>query len=272
MITYVTAQQSCQLTDADILGPYYHPGAPTSTGQICANLPAHDRLILTGQVLDYESKCQRGIPNVKLDLWQANYNGVYSGGQSANDWWCRGVITTDSNGKFRITTLFPGRYDDGGYRPAHIHFKVTAQGYPTFVTQLYFNLDYYLSPRDSCKRCRSDAKTLVVSAAHRDDIKTFEGLTTSTNIIKDHQLTADTLADFYEKYCETPTFDPNNTAHLDALKIYDDFSKLPHFPLEKTSLEEVEKNWKRAQKKKLTDTEGSSAFVLHQLPTEYLIE
>ncbi|CAF4017267.1 unnamed protein product [Rotaria sp. Silwood1] len=175
MITYVTAQQTCRLTDPDILGPYYLPGAPTSSGKICANLPAHDRLILTGQVLDYESECRRGIPNVKLDLWQANYNGVYSGGQNVNDWWCRAVIHTDSNGKFRITTLFPGRYNDSGYRPAHIHFKVTAQGYPTLVTQLYFNLDYYLSPRDSCKRCRSDAKSLVVSAVHRDDIKTFEG-------------------------------------------------------------------------------------------------
>ncbi|CAF5000392.1 unnamed protein product [Rotaria sp. Silwood1] len=174
MITYVTAQQTCQLTDPDILGPYYHPGAPASKEQLCANLPAHDRLILTGQVLDYESKCARGVPNVKLDLWQANYNGVYSGGQNASDWWCRGIINTDSNGKFRITTLFPGRYDDGGYRPAHIHFKVTADGYPTLVTQLYFNLDYYLSPRDSCTRCRSDAKSLVVSAVHRDDIKTFE--------------------------------------------------------------------------------------------------
>ncbi|CAM4980825.1 unnamed protein product [Rotaria socialis] len=30
------------------------------------------------------------------------------------------------------------------------------------------------------------------------------------------------------------------------------------------------KNWKRAQQKKSTDTEGISAFLLHQLPTEYL--
>ncbi|CAF3745413.1 unnamed protein product [Rotaria sp. Silwood1] len=174
MIMYVAAQQTCQLTDSDILGPYYLPGAPTSRRQLCVNSPAYDRLVLTGQVLDYESECRRGIPNVKLDLWQASYNGVYSGGQNTSDWWCRAVIATDSNGKFRITTLFPGRYDDGGYRPAHIHFKVTAQGYPTLVTQLYFNLDYYLSPRDSCTRCRSDAKSLVVSAVHCDDIKTFE--------------------------------------------------------------------------------------------------
>ena len=128
-IANVGAQQTCQLTDPDVLGPYYHDGAPKSTEQLCANVPAHDRLILTGQVLDYESQCARGIPSVKLDLWQveilvlnlekekddsiqliqANYNGVYSGGQNATDWWCRRVFETDANGKFRITTLFPGR-------------------------------------------------------------------------------------------------------------------------------------------------------------------
>jgi catechol 1,2-dioxygenase len=66
------AQQLCQLTEPDILGPYYVPGAPTSKEQLCTNLPANDRLVLTGQVVDYDSKCAKGISNVKLDLWQVN--------------------------------------------------------------------------------------------------------------------------------------------------------------------------------------------------------
>jgi hypothetical protein len=69
-ITTIHAQQACQLTDPDILGPYYIPGAPRSEEQLCANLPANDRLVLTGQVVDYSSKCTRGIPYVKLNLWQ----------------------------------------------------------------------------------------------------------------------------------------------------------------------------------------------------------
>jgi protocatechuate 3,4-dioxygenase beta subunit len=64
------AQQVCQLTEPDILGPYYIPDAPRSEEQLCTNLPANDRLVLTGQVVDYDSKCTSGIPNVKLDLWQ----------------------------------------------------------------------------------------------------------------------------------------------------------------------------------------------------------
>jgi protocatechuate 3,4-dioxygenase beta subunit len=68
--TAIHAQQACQLTDPDILGPYYIPGAPKAEEQLCANLPAHDRLILTGQVVDYDSKCAKGIPYATLDLWQ----------------------------------------------------------------------------------------------------------------------------------------------------------------------------------------------------------
>ncbi|CAF4750800.1 unnamed protein product [Rotaria socialis] len=98
----------------------------------------------------------------------------------------------------------------------------------------------------------------------------FKGLTTTIGIIKNQQMVADTLADYYEKHFQTPNFNPTNLTHIDASRTYKDFSRLPNIPLEKISLEEVEKNWKRAKQKKSTDTEGISAFLLHQLPTEYL--
>jgi hypothetical protein len=40
--------------------------------------------------------------------------------------------------------------------------------------------------------------------------------------------------------------------------------------IDNITLEEVEKNWKKAKKKKSTDNEGLSVFLLHQLPKEYL--
>ena len=98
----------------------------------------------------------------------------------------------------------------------------------------------------------------------------FKGLTTSTGIITDHQLIANTLADFYEKHFEYPTFDINNDFHLDVNKKYEYISKLPNFPLDNITLEEVEENWKKAKKKKSTDNEGLSGFIFHQLPREYL--
>lgn len=89
-------------------------------------------------------------------------------------------------------SLSPLGYNDNGYRPAHIHFNVTANGYPQLITQLYFSNDYYLSSRDSCSICKifiieennelsmdflghSDLQSLQVSTYHHQDIKTFEG-------------------------------------------------------------------------------------------------
>ncbi|CAF1281966.1 unnamed protein product [Didymodactylos carnosus] len=171
----VLCQNACTLTQPDILGPYWIPGSPTKKDAVCDNLPAHDVLVLTGRVLDFDSKCGKGISNVKLDIWQANMQGVYSAGKSSADWYCRAIIFPDNDGNFKISTLFPGRYDDGGYRPAHIHFNVTAPGYPQLVTQLYFKQDTYLSPRDSCQRCRSDSQSLIATVTHVNDIKTYVG-------------------------------------------------------------------------------------------------
>ncbi|CAF1617609.1 unnamed protein product [Didymodactylos carnosus] len=106
----VRSQSStCTLTEPDILGPYWLDGAPKKTDDLCDNLPTFDVLILTGRIVDFDSKCKRGIKNVNLDVWQANYNGVYSSGRSSNDWFCRGVLHSDDNGYFKIFTLFPGR-------------------------------------------------------------------------------------------------------------------------------------------------------------------
>ncbi|CAF1361521.1 unnamed protein product [Didymodactylos carnosus] len=166
---------TCTLTEPDILGPYWLNGAPEKSNVVCDHLPANDVLKLSGRIVDFDSKCERGIRDVRLDIWQANYNGVYSTGKSSNDWFCRGVFHADRNGYFKISTLFPGRYDDGGYRPAHIHFNITAPGYPKLITQLYFEKDAYLSPVDSCRQCRSDSKSLIASVTHINDIKTYEG-------------------------------------------------------------------------------------------------
>jgi protocatechuate 3,4-dioxygenase beta subunit len=37
---------------------------------------------------------------------------------------CRAITFSDSNGGYHYTSIFPGRYDDGGYRPAHVHYNV----------------------------------------------------------------------------------------------------------------------------------------------------
>ncbi len=48
-------------------------------------------------------------------------------------------------------------------RPAHIHFRVSAPGFRTLVTQLYFEGDPYLQPNDSCGSCGSDDPARIMA-------------------------------------------------------------------------------------------------------------
>ena len=50
---------------------------------------------------------------------------------------------TDHHGNYRFKTIVPGFYpadlESGLYRPPHIHFLVSATGFPQLVTQMYFD-------------------------------------------------------------------------------------------------------------------------------------
>lgn len=71
----------------------------------------------------------------------------------------RGVYTTDANGRYHALAVLPKSYplpDDGpvrrmlnaqgrhGYRPAHIHFLISAPGHKELVTALYIAGDRFV--------------------------------------------------------------------------------------------------------------------------------
>ena len=95
-----------------------------------------------------------------VDVWQTGPDGGY-------DFWdprqpaynFRGRIRVDDSGAYEFQTMVPkpytvptegpvGRYLEAvgqhPWRPAHIHFKVTAPGHRTLVTQVFFPDDPYL--------------------------------------------------------------------------------------------------------------------------------
>ncbi len=139
---------------------------------VCNNTPTDDRLFINGTVMS--TMCM-GIANVELEIWQAFPNGTYSQG---NDWSCRTIIQTDANGQFNFSTVMPGREAYmGSYRPANIHFTVTAlNGYNQLTTEAYFYGDLYLAPNDPCATCNSNDPTLMIQLApYQGDIKTWTG-------------------------------------------------------------------------------------------------
>jgi len=117
-------------TEPNIEGPFFRPNAP-----LRATLSRG--LIISGVVRD--TRC-RPMRDAVIEVWQANSAGDYD----LNGDVFRGRLRTDAAGAYRIETVTPGRYLNGGvYRPAHIHVKVHADGRPSLTTQLYFPGDPY---------------------------------------------------------------------------------------------------------------------------------
>lgn len=127
----------CIETSPDQLGPYYRENPPFRT-----NLEVKSTngvpLRVVGRVLS--SECTKsddpGIADALVDVWQADDEGVYD--NETKDYQLRGKMNADSSGDYAFMTVLPGYY---ATRPQHIHFMISAPGYETLVTQLYFRSD-----------------------------------------------------------------------------------------------------------------------------------
>jgi protocatechuate 3,4-dioxygenase beta subunit len=125
---------ACFVTEPNIEGPFYIPGAPSRMTLVTADMPGV-RLHLSGRVLG-GAACTP-LTGATLDIWQADAEGDYY-----DDDTLRGVLQTDADGTYELFTLIPGHYLNGNvYRPAHIHVKASAAGHRLITTQLYFEGD-----------------------------------------------------------------------------------------------------------------------------------
>ena len=146
------AQMAVQRTPEQILGPYY-PMKTLDQNADLTRLPgrpgraAGHVLNVTGRVLN-----RKGDPvrHAKVEIWQANAHGRYTHPSDPNpapldpNFEGSASLTTDSDGRYRFTTIKPAAYPAGpnGMRPAHIHFQVSGQQ-DRLVTQMYFEGDPY---------------------------------------------------------------------------------------------------------------------------------
>jgi protocatechuate 3,4-dioxygenase beta subunit len=83
-------------------------------------------------------------------------------------------MRTDNNGHYAFSSIKPGRYRImNGFRPAHIHLKVSHPDYETLVTQLYFKGDPFLWPKDACgSGCKSnDPRRIIALKKNRAGIE-----------------------------------------------------------------------------------------------------
>ncbi len=80
------------------------------------------------------------IAGARVDVWQCDAAGIYSGVQSGladarGQSFLRGTQMTDSEGVAGFDTIFPGWYPG---RTPHIHYKVFLSGRTVLTGQLYF--------------------------------------------------------------------------------------------------------------------------------------
>ncbi len=145
-------------TESSLLGPFYRKGAPEmGSGASIAGDTAGEPLIVSGHVL---GDGDRAIGGAMLDVWQAAPSGLYDLQDKRLDGMnLRGRFRTDAEGRFALRTVKPASYPvpaDGPvgrmlralgrhpFRPAHIHFIVSADGYQSLTTALYIAGDKYL--------------------------------------------------------------------------------------------------------------------------------
>ena len=144
-------------TESSVLGPFYLEGASEVTSGIDLAPGEGPGVVVSGCVRDTHG---RGLPGAVLDLWQTAPNGLYhmQDGDQPEFHLCAKVVA-GNEGRYQFRTLKPVSYaipTDGpagellrslgrhAYRPAHIHFIVSAPGHKPVVTQLFTRGDPYL--------------------------------------------------------------------------------------------------------------------------------
>jgi protocatechuate 3,4-dioxygenase beta subunit len=137
---------------SELTGPVYGhdliaPGDDDLTTNAGTGVPAlGERIIVSGRVVEEDG---RPVANTLVEIWQCNAAGRYPHVRDTHDapidpnFLGAGRLLTDSEGRYRFTTIKPGAYPwrnhYNAWRPAHIHFSLLGPAFITrLVTQMYF--------------------------------------------------------------------------------------------------------------------------------------
>jgi len=133
-------EADCETT-TDILGPFYRPNAPVRSDMRIKN-DKGQLVVLSGQVKHKD--CKTALKGACVELWHCSADGVYD--NDSPDFKYRAKTYCDDKGNYNFKTVLPVPYDvgNGSVRPAHFHMLISASGYQTLITQLYFNGDKYI--------------------------------------------------------------------------------------------------------------------------------
>ncbi|HUP29272.1 MAG TPA: dioxygenase [Usitatibacter sp.] len=156
LIVLLQGAQAAGVTDAALLGPFWRGESPSCRlgDDIARDSGGGKRLTVSGHVRDAGGA---PVAGAVVDVWQASPVGLYENqDEHQPEHNLRGRFETDAAGRFYFDTVKPSGYPvptDGPcgellraqrrhpFRPAHIHFMISHEGYRTLVTQVFDNAD-----------------------------------------------------------------------------------------------------------------------------------
>jgi len=159
LVDTVTQRNPTGVTESTVLGPFHVQGAPDLPfGANISKGQTGEPTLVTGHILS-----QNGLPiaGATVDVWQASAQGLYDVQEPEQfpDMNLRAVFHTDQNGRFGFCTEKPAPYPvptDGpvgtmlkalgrhAWRPAHLHFMISAEEHHSLTTHLFVKGDPYL--------------------------------------------------------------------------------------------------------------------------------
>lgn len=163
--TLVTSQNNVKptgCTEATVFGPFFVENAPDyALGADISNGARGEPCFVSGRVTGLDGQALAGV---LMDVWQSDEDGFYDvqkppTADQPHVHRARGRIRTDAQGHYHFRSILAQPYPiphDGPvgkmlealgrhpWRPAHLHFMLTAPGHERLITHVFRDQDRYL--------------------------------------------------------------------------------------------------------------------------------
>ena len=161
LVDEINHSKNTEQTPSTVFGPFFIANMPIrhyADSIVEENADNEMPLLVKGKILNQQGEA---IVGAKIEVWQTAENGMYSGqdpDQIITN--LRGAFISQEQGEYAFKSILPVSYQipsDGTvgellnyskrhfWRPAHIHFMITAEGYQPLVTHLFIQNDEYLN-------------------------------------------------------------------------------------------------------------------------------
>lgn len=160
LVDAINHRRAPSATENTVFGPFHVINSPIrKMGDNISLDGKGESCLYQGRILDLQGK---PIMGAVLDVWSDNEDGYYDVQQPDQQpqWNNRGRFVTGADGQYSFRGIKPVSYpipDDGPvgqmlaqlgrhpWRPAHMHFLITAHGYQRVVTHTFVAKDEYLT-------------------------------------------------------------------------------------------------------------------------------